>query len=140
MPPQVHPFVTSAMIKNNLIELTVELDHLDSGSYVEVSGSASQTGGAYANFYEVKEVPDGFSDTSGPNPSVTVSAHSLPPNRFRKGQDVTCVIRTGKIWLTVLGQGLPTETSSEDGSTKWNVIKAVSHITDDDSWNEEDDS
>ena len=107
--PQVHPFVTSAMIKNDLIELTVEFDHLDSGSYVEVSGSATQTGGAYANFYDVAEVPDGFSDTNGPNPSVTVSAHALPPNKFRKDQDVTCVIRTGKVWLTVLGQGSQAE-------------------------------
>lgn len=136
--PQVHPFVTSAMIKNGSIELTVELDHLDSGSYVEVSGSASQTGGAYANFYEVKEVPKGFSDTSGPNPSVTVSAHALPPNNFRKEQDVTCVIRTGKVWLTVLapqGTELPLKTTIPPGAeegTEWNVIRQVSHIADDD--------
>ena len=68
--PQVHPFVTSAMIKNGLIELTVEFDHLDSGSYVEVSGSATQIGGAFASFYDIQEVPAGFSDPSGPNPSV----------------------------------------------------------------------
>lgn len=136
--PQVHPFVTSAMIKNGSIELTVELDHLDSGAYVEVSGSASQTGGAYANFYEVKEVPNGFSDTSGSNPSVTVSAHALPPNKFRKDQDVTCVIRTGKVWLTVLApQGtvvgpktIPVPMAEE--STRWDVIRKVSHIADDD--------
>jgi hypothetical protein len=128
------------MIKNDLIELTVEFAHLDSGSYVEVSGSASQTGGAYANFYDVAEIPANLSDPGGPNPSVTVSAHSLPPNRFTKEQDVTCVIRTGKIWLTVLGQGPQAEISSDDGSTKWNVIKAVSHITDGDSWKEADDS
>jgi hypothetical protein len=133
MPPQppVHPFVKSAMIKNDLIELTVELDHLDSGSYVEVSGSATQTGGAYANFYDVTEVPADLSDTNGPNPSVTVSAHALPPNKFRKDEDVTCVIRTGKVWLTVLGPQSPT-VSEVPESTKWNVIRKVSHIADDD--------
>jgi hypothetical protein len=126
------------MIKNGSIELTVELDHLDSGSYVEVSGSASQTGGAYANFYDVAEVPANLSDPRGPNPSVTVSAHALPPHKFRKDQDVTCVIRTGKVWLTVLapqGTEVPLRTTVPPGAeegTRWDVIRQVSHIADDD--------
>jgi hypothetical protein len=125
------------MIKNGLIELTVEFDRLDSGSYVEVSGSASQTGGAYANFYDVAKVPADLSDPNGENPSVTVSAHALPPGKFMKDQDVTCVIRTGKVWLTVLGrqatsaeQGVTDLTAGEN--TTWDDVKKVSHITDDD--------
>jgi hypothetical protein len=136
------PFVTSATIKNNMIELSVELDHPDSGSYVEVSGSATQTGGAFANFYDIQEVPAGFSDTSGPYPSVNVSAHPLPANKFRDDQDVTCVIRVAKVWLTVLGRNgqtttlkVPPPPPPPDG-TKWDVVRKVSEITDDDSSDE----
>jgi hypothetical protein len=129
-----HPYVSSATIKNNVIEITIELDHHDSGSYVEVSGSATQTSGAYANFYDFKEVPAGFSDTRGPNPTVNVSAHPLPPNKFRKDEDVTVVIRVAKVWLTVLGpQDSPTpETTTQvppaDEGTTWSVLRKESNL------------
>jgi hypothetical protein len=139
MPPHPpYPYVSSAAIRNNLIELTVELDHPDSGSYVEVSGSATQTSGAYANFYGIGEGTRGRSDPNGPNPTVNVSAHPLPPNKFRKDEDVTFVIRVAKVWLTVLGPegSTPepeTRVSPADEGTTWNQLRRVSHITDDDS-------
>jgi hypothetical protein len=140
MTNQVHPFVKSATIKNDMIEITVELAHSDSGSYVEVSGSATQTGGAFANFYDVKEVPAGV---SGAFPFVNVSSHPLPPNKFTKGEDATFVIRLGKVWLTVLGPEVSTSepitqgTPAKEGAT-WNVLKRVSHIKDDDSSDDAD--
>jgi hypothetical protein len=131
------PYVKSATIKNNTIELTVELDYPDSGSYLEVSGSATQTGGAYANFYTIGEaipVRADPSDPKEPRPTINVSAHPLPPNNFRKGEDVTFVIRVAKVWLTVLGPdkpGLEPETATE-GAT-WSVLKRWSHVNGDSS-------
>jgi len=142
MPPQPdsRPYVNSAIIKNNEIEITVELDHPDSGSYVEVSGSATQSSGAYANFYDVGEATPGLTDPNGAYPTVNVSARPLPPNKFRKDEDVTFVIKVAKVWLTVLGphgSGSISETvgqdSSADEGTTWDELRQQSHITDDDS-------
>jgi hypothetical protein len=127
-----------------MIEITVELDYPDSGSYAEVSGSATQTSGAYANFYDIKEATPGLTGPTGPYPTVTASAHPLPPNKFKNNEDVTFVIRVSKVWLTVLGPNQGSYTASagsvaEEGTT-WNQLKKVSHITDDDSSNGENPS
>ncbi len=134
------PFVKSATISGNVMELTVELDHPDSGSYVEVSGSATQTGGAFANFYDIKQATSGLTDPNGPYPTVNVSANPLPPNKFRADEDVTFVIRISRVWLTVLGSQGSTSTSDTTGQgtqagegTTWDQVRRQSHITDDSS-------
>jgi hypothetical protein len=133
-----HPFVRSATIKDDSIEITVEFDPPDVGTYAEVSGTASQTGGAFANFYDIKEVIRDPAEQSGLPPIIAVSAHPLPPNKFRKNEDVTFVIRVAKIWLTVLGpQGAQKPATTDPGvpadrGTTWNVKKAESHVQDDD--------
>jgi hypothetical protein len=130
------PYVNSAAIKNDKIELSVELDASDSGTYVEISGSATQTGGAFANFYDVQQVPTTSSDPGEPDKRyVSVSAHPLPPNHFRDDQDVTAVIRVAKVWLTVLGRGYTTSQENppppaQEG-TKWEQVRKVSEITGD---------
>ena len=146
MPPSPpYPYVSSATIRNNVIELTVELGHSDSGSYVEVSGSATQTSGAFANFYGIEEGTPGRSDPNGPKPTVNVSAHPLPPNKFRKDEPVTCVIRVARAWLTVLGPEHPpleqeTQVSPAVEGTTWNQLRRVASIADDDSWDGTDGS
>jgi hypothetical protein len=131
-----HPFVTTASVKNDLIEITVEFDYSDSGSYVEVSGSATQSGGAFANFYDIAETTPGLTGPTGAFPTVSVSAHPLPPNKFRKDEDVTFVIRVAKVWLTVLGPQGSTSSSAEgpgvpaDQGTMWNVLRRQSHLDD----------
>jgi hypothetical protein len=132
-----HPFVTTATVKDDLIEITVEFDYSDSGTYVEVSGSATQSGGAFANFYDIAETTPGLTGPTGAFPTVNVSAHPLPPNNFRKDEDVTFVIRVSKVWLTVLGpQGSTTSTEDPgvpaDQGTTWNVVRKQSHLDDDD--------
>jgi hypothetical protein len=137
--PLSNPYVRSARISNGLIEMTVELGPSDAGSYVEVSGSATQTGGAFANFYGIGEATIDPASPSGPNPTVKISAHTLPPNKFWNDEDVTFVIRVAKVWLTVLGPnavGLnpATKGPAVDGTT-WDQIKRVSHLNADDDWN-----
>jgi hypothetical protein len=131
------PYVNSATIKNNKVELSVELDASDSGTYVEISGSATQTGGAFANFYDIQQVPTASSDPGEPDKRyVSVSAHPLPPSHFRDDQDVTAVIRVAKVWLTVLGRGYATSQEypppppAQEG-TKWDQVRKVSEITGD---------
>ncbi len=137
MPLMPFPYVDSATIKNDSIELAVEVDPNDSGTYVEVSGSATQTGGAFANFYDIRPVPAAPNDPDDPTSTkryVFVSAHAIPPNKFREDQDVTVVIRVGKVWLTVLGKGPATseaEGTQSGNGTKWDQVRRVSEITGD---------
>jgi hypothetical protein len=139
VPSLDNPYVRSATINNGLIEMTVELGPPDAGSYVEVSGSATQTGGAFANFYGIGEAKVDLASPSGSNPTVKISAHALPPNKFRNHEDVTFVIRVAKVWLTILGPnplGLnpATKGPAVDGMT-WDQIKRVSHLNPDDDRN-----
>jgi hypothetical protein len=119
-----YPYVKSATLKNNVITLTLEFDHPDSGSYVEISGSATQTSGAYANFYGITETTSGLTDPAGPNPTATVSATPQPPNNFRADEDVTFVVMAGARWLTVLS----VNPHPGDGTT-WDNLKRWSHVT-----------
>jgi hypothetical protein len=146
-----HPYVTSAEIKGDYIEIGVETDDYAAGSYIEISGHATQTGGAFANFYAIAKVPgtppsttttttattttitmtttnntDGEKDSS-----VYVEAHPLPPNQFKKDEDVTIVVRVGKVWLTVLGRtvDLKTERGQAAGDgTRWDQLRRWSEV------------
>jgi hypothetical protein len=130
-----HPYVTSATIKkDNIIEIGVEADNYNPGDYIEVSGHATQTGGAFANFYDIQEVPapttkDNSRDGK-PHSDVYVQAHPLPPNKFRKTEDVTIVVRVGKVWLTVLGRTYdPTQEGLAAGEgTTWDELRQWSEV------------
>jgi hypothetical protein len=140
MPPQPppYPYVDSATINGDKIQLSVGVDNWDAGTYIEISGSASQTGGAFANFYDIQPVPDHPNDPDDPESPhryVFVSAHPLPPNKFREDEDVTTVIRVGKVWLTVLGKekqaAQPEGTQPAREGAKWGVLRKVAEITGD---------
>jgi hypothetical protein len=120
------PYVESATIQNNVIELTLEFDHPDSGSYVEVSGSATQPNGAYANFYAIREVTPGLSDPSGPNPTVTVRANPVSQYQFDPTQVITFVIAAAPKWLTVLGPGVGNPKTAEE---TWDKVLRWSQVT-----------
>ena len=135
-----YPYVDSAAISGDKIQLSVGVDNFNPGDYVEISGTASQTGGAFANFYDIQPVPltaNDPDDPKSPHRYIFVSAHPLPPNKFREDQDVTTVMRVGKVWLTVLGKD-PTTTAEPEipgdpagNGAKWGVVRKVAEITGD---------
>jgi hypothetical protein len=128
--PNVHPYVQTAAIKNNLIEITVVFDYADTDSYAEISGSATQSSGAFANFYDIKQVTPAPAGASDDHPTISVSAHPLPPNNFGAGDDITFVIKVAKVWLTVLGPDPAVRIPGQDPA--WNVVKKVSFVSDGD--------
>ena len=127
--PNVHPYVQTAAIKDNLIEITVVFDYADTDSYAEISGSATQSGGAFANFYDIKQVTPAPAGAPDDHPTISVSAHPLPPNNFAAGDDVTFVIKVAKVWLTVLGPAPDPRTGPDP---MWNHVKQVSFVSDGD--------
>jgi len=117
-----HPYVISAEIKGNFIEIGVDASNYKAGDYIEISGHATQTGGAFANFYAIKEVDD-------PSISVPVQAQPLPPNQFRASEDVSIVVRVGKVWLTVLGRTWDKREGETAGNgTRWDQLRKWSEV------------
>jgi septum formation inhibitor MinC len=97
-----HPYVTSATIKDSKIAVSVLVDDFQDYEYIEISGHATQADGAFANIYEIAPIP--ATASADGHLYVEVTAVPLPPNRFRKNQDVEIVLRASKVWLTVLGR------------------------------------
>jgi hypothetical protein len=133
MPP-TNSYVTSATITGGKIALTVRVDDFPVDEYVEVSGHATQSGGAFANFYDIRQVPKDEDPKLGYR-YVTVATDPIPPQRFREDQDVTVVLRVAMVWLTVLGGGSSqVETTSQDRiktaqeNTTWGRIRQVSDM------------
>ena len=131
-----HPYVTSAEIKDGMIWIGVEADEYPAGSWIEISGHATQTGGAFANFYDIQPVPDPTTEDSRdgkPHSDVYVKAHPLPPSKFKLTEDVTIVVRVGKVWLTVLGRTYnPSEKGLAAGNgTKWDQLREWSEVSGD---------
>jgi len=71
--------------------------------YVEISGYATQTGGAFANIYNIAEVLPKAGGVSDPQLSVDVTVTPGPDKPFRIDQPVTVGMRVAKVWVTVLG-------------------------------------
>jgi len=95
-------YVKSAMIKGGKIAVSVLVDDFKDYQFVEISGQATQTDGGFANFYEIAQIPA----IANPDGSlyVEVTATPIPPNRFRRDQDISVVLRVATIWLTVVGR------------------------------------
>jgi hypothetical protein len=133
-----HPYVTSAEIKGNYIEIGVEADDYEPGTWIEISGHATQSGGAFANFYDIQPVPEPAPSRDGKDHrDVYVRAHPLPPNQFRETEDVSIVVRVGKVWLTVLGrdyeEGTPPDKLAENG-TRWDQLRKWSEVNRSSDW------
>jgi len=141
------PYVTSATITNDgKIQLSVQVinaqdSNFTPGEYVEISGQATQTNGAFANFYDIQKIPAGPNgDENDPNDRDNYYIYvtgSPSPHKFRNDRDVSVIARVARLWLSVLkGQTqpqTPTRTSGLDPTARagavWKV-KTYSQIND----------
>jgi hypothetical protein len=124
MPLMPHGFVTQATLQDDKITFSVGVYGFDAGDPVEISGCATQTGGAFANIYQVMQVPDMA------HPSVDVTVDTGSGQQFSKGDPITVVIRAAKVWVTVLGPptGVGSETQPSDGSITWDDVQVVTRL------------
>jgi hypothetical protein len=126
-----HPYVDSVTLTNNKITFRVEVsDFGPSGGYVEVSGQASQVGGALAIIFQTVAVP-GAPNGDGDDEKayfVNVTATTVGPNPFRKDQNVSVFVRVARAWLTVLGKdpapGLAPDTQPISPGMAWDLVRA----------------
>jgi len=102
-----HPYVTKVTLKDNQIVLTIQVDDYPTGEPLEISGHATQNGGAFAVFNDIRHVP-------GPNPDGTAYIYVTAPasQPFVKGHAVTVVLRAATVWATVLEEGGEEEPST----------------------------
>lgn len=127
-------YVTSATITNGKLELSVRVDDFTAGEYVEVSGQATQTGGAFANIYDIQQVPAEPNVPADPNitgdkPHFHIYVTGAPvPHQFMTEQDVTTVIRVAKVWLTVLGPPAGVQPAKAGEGTTWDIQRRVSEL------------
>lgn len=122
-------FVTSAELTTDAtgtqIALTVQVDNFESGKTVEISGHATQADGAFANYYDLRQVPAADPGNGG-HKVVTVTTRPIPPSQFGQDQEVTVVLRVSMVWATVLQTQATSATTS--GNTMWGPPKIVSSI------------
>jgi hypothetical protein len=133
LPPPGRPYVTSVKFAGGQLTFSVRVDDFqsDEEEYVEISGYATQTGGAFANIYNVATIPPKANGTNDP-PPVDVTATPGPDKKFSKDQDITVAIRVSKVWVTVLGIGVASENqlqTADDGTT-WDTVRQVSEMYD----------
>lgn len=130
-------YVTSAALTTDAqsvtqIALTVQVDDFVSGEMVEISGQATQSGGAFANYYDIQKVPDAVTGADGKSHrAVTVTTHPIPTFPFMQGQPVTVVLRVSRVWVTVLGpqSGVSSDSSTPAGNnTTWAPPTVVASI------------
>jgi hypothetical protein len=126
-----HGYVDRVTLTSNQLTLHVQVtDFAASGGYVEVSGQASQVGGALAVIYQTVEVPqaaaaNGNGSGSG-NASqdyfVDVTAAPVDGSvAFRADQDISVFVRVARVWLTVLG----TAAAVPSTGVTWDVVRTV---------------
>jgi hypothetical protein len=134
MPLMPNAYVTSAKFTGGKIKLTVVVDDFSQyGGYVEISGQAAQTNGAFADFYSVEEVPPNTNLDPDPNiPGDTahyvvyVSAAPVSEKKkFRKNLDVTTIMRVARVWLTVLGKNQASGVAVEGTTWKEKEVSSV---------------
>jgi hypothetical protein len=133
MPLMPDSYVTWAEITTDgKLQITVRVDAFQPKDYVEISGQATQTSGAFANFYDIQQVPaapNAPADAGDPPGTVghyEINVTGAPtPHQFKDGQAVTCVTRVSKLWLTVLGRdsGVGTEVAT---GPKWKKVRYAS--------------
>jgi hypothetical protein len=120
MPPQIksHPWVYSAKIANGKITFSVEVtDFKSDAGDIEISGQATQEGGAFAPIYCIKNMKDaveGTGDDKGRFFMEDVEANISPEYPFREGLNITVFVRVSKVWVTVIGEGGEEEEGGEE--------------------------
>jgi hypothetical protein len=125
-----YPYVGSAVITGNQITFRVVVtDFKTTEGGIEISGQATQVGGALAEISAIAQVPAAPNGDNGEY-FVEVTADTIPPKRFRKDQDVTVFVRVSKVWVTVLGEhstGPQPETTVQEANdgTTWDIPREV---------------
>ena len=102
-----HPYVDSVTLTNNQVTLRVEVsDFGPSGGYVEVSGQASQVGGALAIIFQTVAVPSAANGEGedGGRWFVDITANTDGQNPFRKDQNVSVFVRVARPGLRYLAR------------------------------------
>ena len=95
-----HDYVTEIDLKDDgSLALTVWISGFEAGTPVEISGSATQTNGAMATFYDVQRLP-----AREPGGSAFLTVTAAPAGDFVAGEVITVVTRAAKIWGTVLSE------------------------------------
>jgi hypothetical protein len=127
------PYVISATInQENKLVLTVKIDdEFTTGEPLEISGHATQNGGAFAVFNVIENVPD-----RNPDGTAYIYVAATPSQPFVKGHPVTVVLRAATVWATVLKETqtepapqLANETEPAAEGTGWSVVSNVSYAT-----------
>jgi hypothetical protein len=140
-----HSYVDSVTLTNNQLTLQVEVsDFRASGGYVEVSGQASQVGGALAVIYQTVNVPQAPAPAPAPAANgngngtgneaqeyfVEVTAAPVAGSvAFQAGQDISVFVRVARVWLTVLGNdpaAAPVDNvAAPSPGVTWDLLRAV---------------
>ena len=97
-----HPYVTNVTITGDQLTFQVQVDDFKPNSVIEISGQATQSGGAFAPISEIKTVPAQPNGDKGEY-YVDVTATRMGEYPFRDDQDVTVFVRVARVWVTVLG-------------------------------------
>jgi hypothetical protein len=102
-------YVTKVTLRNNQVLIKIGLDDFTPGESVEISGYATQAGGAFAVFNDIQLVPK-----KDPDGEINMWVMAPPSADFKKGKAVTVVLRAARVWTTVLGERQPGPVSSLD--------------------------
>jgi hypothetical protein len=133
-----HPWVYSAKITDGTITFRVEVtDFKTDAGDIEISGQATQEGGAFAPIYAIKNLPadaikgDENDVDQADRSFVDVNVTQDPKYLFKNGQAVTAFVRVSKAWATVIGQsttggGQPGQPAPE--GTTWEEHLADAHV------------
>jgi len=133
MPP---PYVTKvSSLTNGDIKFTVLIDGLEEDvteeEFIEVTGAATQVGGAFAMISQVVRAPENVDDKGTGSVDVTVTPS--PAREFRKDLDVTVFLRVSRVWVTVLGQGQADRDPKHPdpippGEHRWGIPRASAQV------------
>ena len=129
-----HAYVISVTYTDDQLTFRVNVeDFKDTAGSVEISGQAVQAGGAFVNIYAIAPVPTTPGDNDESYVDVPVA---VPPNEFKKDQDITIFMRVSKVWVTVLREhnsslgAIPPGQPAGTGTT-WDKLMAVAQLNGD---------
>jgi len=121
-------YVTKVTIRNNQVLIKIGLDDFTPDESVEISGYATQAGGAFAVFNDIQLVPE-----RDPDGEINMWVKAPPSADFKKGEAVTVVLSAARVWTTVLGEREPGSSPDQYGSTDegmtWDDVREVKYAT-----------
>jgi hypothetical protein len=133
MPPNLepsHPYVDSVSMAEDGEQITLSVEVTDFETHrggIEISGQATQPGGAFATFSQAVNF-DKDATHKDDGWFVNVTAKTIPPVMFNENQEITVFVSVAKVWVTVLGHDAAS--SYTPGSTpKWEQVTGASQQT-----------